>query len=253
LSKIGLFSEERRNEIIAMLARDGRVEVKQLALYFEVTEDSIRKDLRSLEQRGLLQRAHGGAVPRGRVSGFVPYQDRGEPERKRPLARAAVALIQPGDTVFIESSSYTHFMFEELGHLPDVTVVTNSIHGLPVLVHRVNLIQLGGSVHKQDEACYGPFTIQMLQQMNYDKCFLKPAGVADDGKLTTGLQESLAIKQAAMQQAERTIILVDEKDWGKRDMYNVSRIDAVHTVVTNGIPDTLANKWTKKGIFFVKA
>jgi DeoR/GlpR family transcriptional regulator of sugar metabolism len=97
-----LFNEERRNQILALLENEGRVEVKRLATHFEVTEDSIRKDLRALESRGLLQKAHGGAVPVPRVSGFVPYQERGEPERKRPIARAAVALIQPGETVLIE-------------------------------------------------------------------------------------------------------------------------------------------------------
>ncbi|WP_312029516.1 DeoR/GlpR family DNA-binding transcription regulator [Paenibacillus sedimenti] len=256
MNKLGsnsLFNEERRNQIVALLEKEGRVEVKRLAALFGVTEDSIRKDLRALESRGLLQKAHGGAVPVTRVSGFVPYQERGEPERKRPIARAAVALIQPGDTVFIESSSYTHLMFYELGNMPDVTVVTNSIYGLPELVRRVNLIQLGGTVHKQDEACYGPFTLYMLSQINFDKCFLKPAGITEDGKLTTGLQESLAVKQTALKQSERTIVLVDEQDWGRRDVYNVCAIDAIHTIVTNGLPEALAKKWEKKGIAMVKA
>ncbi|HEY1212137.1 MAG TPA: hypothetical protein VGE93_00760, partial [Bryobacteraceae bacterium] len=85
----------------------------------------------------------------------------------------------------------------------------------------------------------------------FDKCFLKPAGITEDGKLTTGLQESLAIKQTAIKQSERTIVLVDEHDWGRRDVYNVCGIEAVHTVVTNGVPEALEKKWEKKGITFV--
>ncbi|MEW9699169.1 DeoR/GlpR family DNA-binding transcription regulator [Paenibacillus sp. SI8] len=248
-----LFNEERRNLIVALLEKEGRVEVKRLALQFQVTEDSIRKDLRALESRGLLQKAHGGAVPVSRVSSFVPYQERGDSEKKRPIARAAVSLIQPGETVFIESSSYTHLMFYELGEMTDVTVVTNSIYGLPELVRRVNLIQLGGSVHRQDEACYGPFTLHMLEQMNFDKCFLKPAGITGDGKLTTGLQESLAVKQKAIKQSDRTIVLLDEQDWGRRDVYNVGGLDLIHTVVTNGLSEPLRTKLEKKGIVLVKA
>jgi DeoR/GlpR family transcriptional regulator of sugar metabolism len=144
-------------------------------------------------------------------------------------------------------------MFYEFGEMQDVTVVTNSIYGLPELVRRVNLIQLGGTVHKQDEACYGPFTLYMLQQMNFDKCFLKPAGITEDGKLTTGLQESLAVKQTAMKQSERTIILLDEQDWGRRDVYNVGGMELVDTVVTNGLTEKLESKWVKKGIAVVKA
>jgi DeoR/GlpR family transcriptional regulator of sugar metabolism len=249
----GLFNDERRGQILDLLQQEGRVQVKQLAARFQVTEDSIRKDLRFLETKGHLQKAHGGAVPISRVSGFVPYQQRGEPERKRPLAQAAVALIEPGDTIFIESSSYTHLMFSEIGQLPDVTVVTNSIYGLPELVHRVQLIQLGGTVHKEDEACYGPFAQQMLSQMNFDKCFLKPAGISADGKLTTGLQESMAIKQAAIRQSERVVVILDEQDWGRRDVYHVCSVEAVSTIVTNHPPSDLASKWEKKGILMIRA
>jgi DeoR/GlpR family transcriptional regulator of sugar metabolism len=251
LSK-GLFNDERRNQILELLKQEGRVEVKSLAARYQVTEDSIRKDLTFLEKKGLLQKAHGGAVPISRVAGFIPLKERGDSERKLPIAQSAVSLIEPGDTVFIESSSYTHLMFTQLKEIPNVTIVTNSIYGLAELVHKVNLVQLGGTVHKEDEACYGPFTLQMLNQMNFDACFLKPAGISEEGMITTGLQESLAVKQAALQQSERAIVLLEEHDWGKRDVYNVCGIDAIHTIVTNGMPRGYRSKWEKKGIRIVQ-
>ncbi|WP_409343081.1 DeoR/GlpR family DNA-binding transcription regulator [Paenibacillus sp. MBLB4367] len=227
------YGDERRELIMAQLHEQGRVQVKALAERFKVTEDAIRKDLRALESAGMLSKTYGGAVLSDKVSAFVPYRDRGEPERKRPLARAAAALIEEGDTVFVESSSYTNLLLQEIKPQLNVTVVTNSIYGLADLVRKVNLVHVGGAVHPEDEACYGPFALQTLAQMNFDKCFLKPAAISAEGQVTTGLQESLAIKQAAMRQSNHTVILLDAADWSRRDRYNVCTLGDIGTVVSN--------------------
>lgn len=246
-----LFIEERRQQIIEQLKRDGRVQVKELAEQFRVTEDSIRKDLRFLEKQGLVNKTYGGAVLPAKVTGFVPYRERGMTERKKPIARAAVALIKPGDTIFIESSSYTNLMFDEMAELPGVTVVTNSIYGLPELVRKVNVIHLGGTIHREDESSGGPFALQLLQQMNFDKAFLKPAGITADWKVTTGFQESLAIKKTAVAQAQQVVLLVEEQDWGRPGIYNVCGMDEIDVVVTNGADMQTIGHLSKKNIHVI--
>ncbi|GIP41096.1 DeoR family transcriptional regulator [Paenibacillus sp. J31TS4] len=241
-----LFGEERRRQIVELLNRNGRVEVRQLAEQFKVTPDAIRKDLRWLESRALAQRTYGGAVPPTSVSGFVAYRNRGEPDRKMPLVKAALSLIQPGETVFLESSSYTDLMMNEMDAVPGVTVITNSLHGLAGIAGKVKLLHTGGSFHEEDEAFYGPMAIQTIRQLNVDKCFLRTSGIGTDGRVTTSLSETMELKKAVMAQARQTVLMVDESNWNHWDRFNVCELREMHVVVTNGLPDEMRaklNRW----------
>ncbi|WP_010272702.1 DeoR/GlpR family DNA-binding transcription regulator [Paenibacillus senegalensis] len=227
-----MFIEERRKRIVDIIRRDGRVQVKQLAAQFSVTEDAIRKDLRFLDKKGLVHKTYGGAVLPAQLPEFIAYKDRGL-EGKHPFAKAAVGLIRPGDTVFIESSSFTNLMFSAMPALKDVTVVTNSIHALPELLTRVSLIHIGGKVHEGDEAAYGCFAMQAIEQMNFDKCFLRTAGISSDWQVTASLEESLELKRAVLKQSDMAIMLIDQKNWNRRGRYNVCDLREMDAVITD--------------------
>lgn len=242
-----MFAEERRKQIVELIRREGRVQVKELAAGFKVTEDAIRKDLRFLDKEGLVHKTYGGAVLPSQFPEFIAYKDRGE-EGKQPFAKAATALIRPGDTVFIESSSFTNLMFYELPRMEQVTVVTNSIHGLPELSSKVKLIHVGGIVHEGDEAAYGLLTQQAVSQINFDKCFLRTVGISPEWQVTASLQESLALKQAVMRQSDQSIMLIEDKNWNRRGRYNVCDLRELDTVITNTKEPAIVSKLADHGI-----
>ncbi|MVO98083.1 DeoR/GlpR family DNA-binding transcription regulator [Paenibacillus lutrae] len=246
-----MFTEERRNKILELLKREGRVQVNQLAGMLAVTEDAIRKDLRFLESNDLLKRTYGGAVLPSKHSSFVPYQERGEPARKLPFAKAAASLIQPGETVFLEASSYTNLIFNEIGPIPDVTFVTNGIYGLPDLIQKVRVIHLGGEIHPKDESCYGSITLDSMASINFTKCFLRTSGITPDWMVTTSLRESLDLKKLAMKNSEQIILLVEESNWNQRDMYNVCSLHEVDLVVTNTADTSIINHMEKDEIPYI--
>ncbi|MEK8133153.1 DeoR/GlpR family DNA-binding transcription regulator [Paenibacillus filicis] len=245
------FIEERRQRILELLQAQERVTVKQLSTLFTVTEDAIRKDLRYLESLKQLKRTYGGAVLPSALSAFVPYADRGGAERKLPLARLAVQLIEPGDLVFAESSSYTALLLQEMPLLPDVTVVTNSVHGLAELSRKVKVIHLGGTVHAQDEGCYGFHTLAALSHYNFDKCFMRTSGVSADGMVTTSLPETLELKRAVLPLAKQAILLVAEEQWNCKDRYNVGDLDEWNTVITDTKDPQVWTRLRQQGIHAV--
>ncbi|WP_248926821.1 DeoR/GlpR family DNA-binding transcription regulator [Paenibacillus hamazuiensis] len=244
----GLFIEERRKRIIELLQQEGRVQVKELAELFSVTEDAIRKDLRFLEGRQQLKKTYGGAVLPSKLAGFVPYKERGEPEKKLPLARIAATLIEPGETVFIESSSYTNLMFRELAPIPGVTVVTNSIHGLAELAGKVRVVQTGGDVHAQDESSYGFFTLSLIRTFNFDKIFLRTSGISSEWQVTTSLRESMELKKTAIAQAKTSVLLVEEEGWHRKDAFNVCDLEDIDIVVTDMQDAAIHKKLRQKGV-----
>ncbi|SHE15171.1 HTH-type transcriptional repressor glcR [Chlamydia abortus] len=243
-----LFTEERRKRILEQIQREGRVQVKELAVLFSVTEDAIRKDLRFLDQQGLVQKTYGGALLPSKASSFIAYKDRGGTESKKPFAKAAAALIKPGDTVFIESSSYTNLMFYEMEPMPGVTVVTNSIHGLSELASKVKLIHVGGTIHPEDESGYGFFALQTIQQINFDKCFLRTSGISPDWKVSAALQDSLELKQTVIRHSKQKILLIGRNHWNRVHRYNVCELGEMDVVLTDTDDEKILSKLARQGI-----
>lgn len=242
-----MFAEERRKRIVDLIRDEGRVEVKDLAARFEVTEDAIRKDLRLLDKEGLVRKIYGGAVLPTKLPEFVAYKDRGV-VGKLPFAKAAVSLIKPGDTVFIESSTFTNLMFSEMPKMDRVTVVTNSIHGLSELAAKANVIHVGGMVHEGDESSYGLFALQVIGQINFDKCFLRTSGISPEWQVTASLQESLALKQAVIKQSSQSVMLIVHSNWNMRGRYNVCDMREIDTVITNTKEASVLDKLNDNGI-----
>ncbi|HEV3484180.1 MAG TPA: DeoR/GlpR family DNA-binding transcription regulator, partial [Vicinamibacterales bacterium] len=125
-----MFAEERKQQILAALQRDPAVRVVDLGRAFQVSVASIRRDLADLERSGLLKRTHGGAVS-NRLALAEPSlaekKDRHQAE-KEAIATVAAALVQPGDTIFLDSGSSTRAIALELRHRRGMTVVTNALN-----------------------------------------------------------------------------------------------------------------------------
>ncbi|GIP34689.1 DeoR family transcriptional regulator [Paenibacillus sp. J2TS4] len=201
-----------------------------------------------LDEQGLVQKTYGGALLPSKASAFIAYKDRGGAEAKKPFAKAATALIEPGDTIFIESSSYTNLMFYEMEPMPGVTVVTNSIHGLSELAAKVKLIHVGGTIHPEDESGYGFFALQTIQQMNFDKCFLRTSGISPDWKVSAALQDSLELKQTVLRHSKQKILLIGKNHWNRVHRYNVCELGEIDVVLTDTDDQMVLSKLDGQGI-----
>ncbi|WP_159885510.1 DeoR/GlpR family DNA-binding transcription regulator [Paenibacillus puerhi] len=227
------FIDERRQRIVELLQAQERVTVKQLSALFTVTEDAIRKDLRYLESLKQLKRTYGGAVLPSALSAAGPCAGQEDSERRQSIARLAARLIEPGDTIFAESSGYTTMLLQEMPSLPNVTVVTNGIHGLAELSRKAKVIHIGGTVLERDEACYGFHALAALQHYHFDKCFMRTSGVGTDGMVTTSLPETQELKRALLPLAKHSILLVAGEQWDRQDRYPVGHLEEWSTVVTD--------------------
>src|SRR5205814_8629604 len=121
-----MLTQQRKNHILEVLRRDGQVVAKQLSAELSLSEDTIRRDLRELSREGLLQRVHGGALPSSPALADFSGRQQVVPDEKTAIGRAAAALVQPGQIVFIDGGTTAVQMARHLAPNLRATVITHS-------------------------------------------------------------------------------------------------------------------------------
>jgi DeoR/GlpR family transcriptional regulator of sugar metabolism len=211
-----MFSDERRDKILELLEKDGRVLAKELADLFELSIDSIRRDLSIMEEKGLLRRTHGGAIPAVKVRQAPPppslrYQA-GAPHQNA-ISKKAASFIKEADTVFIGSAGIHFGMIPYLPNFP-FTVVTNSIRIADALKERetIDVYLLGGKV-KPSGNVSDTLANEFLRQFTLDLCFATGGGISQNG-LSTSTPEVASLGRTAMAISRKTICLAPHEKLG---------------------------------------
>ncbi|MFI7585539.1 DeoR/GlpR family DNA-binding transcription regulator [Spongisporangium articulatum] len=216
-----MFAEQRRQFMLRRLAATGRVEASQLAEELGVSGESIRKDLGELEDRGLLRRVHGGAIPVHELTVEPTVQQRGITREKEAIARAALAHLPAGGSLLIDAGSTTaEFAALLAASVPgdrELTVVTNALPialtlgGLPgAEVHNV-----GGTVRRQTLAAVGQQALDALAEVNVETAFLGTNAISFSRGLTTPDPAEAAVKAAMLAAAQTRIVLADHTKFGR--------------------------------------
>ncbi|MCM3785046.1 DeoR/GlpR family DNA-binding transcription regulator [Neobacillus mesonae] len=184
-----MFSQERRDQILKLLQEESRVLAKELAERFQVSIDSIRRDLSIMEEEQLLRRTHGGAIPWSKVR-----RDPGDPSIRygegsvyqNAIARKAASYIQENETVFIGGAAIHYVMLKYLSEDFHFTVVTNSIRTADLLKDRNNMdtYLLGGRV-KRSGNITDSMAMGQAAGLMFDLCFATGGGCSVRGLSTT--------------------------------------------------------------------
>lgn len=232
----GMFAEERREKILALLNEEKRVMVKNLAEKFQVSIDSIRRDLSIMEEQGLLKKTHGGAIPSMKVrhapqSPGIRYGE-GTPQGNA-IVKHAVSYIRANDTVFIGSGSLS---FVLLKHLPDqmpLTIVTNSMRVADVLRERqwIEAYLIGGRV-KQSGNMTDVLANEFLRQFKFDISFVTGGGISEEGIFVT-TPEVGAFGRAVSAASRRCIGIATHHSLGNEGFAKAGRIEELDLLITD--------------------
>ncbi|MGM0884709.1 MAG: DeoR/GlpR family DNA-binding transcription regulator [Bacillota bacterium] len=211
-----MFSDERRDKILELLDKDGRVLAKELADLFELSIDSIRRDLSIMEEKGLLKRTHGGAIPAAKVRNApmppsLRYQ--GGAPHQLAISKMAASLIQEKDTVLIGSAGIHYGMLPFLPNVP-FTVVTNSIRIADALKEKeaIGVYLIGGKV-KNSGNITDTLANEFLRQFTLDICFIAGGGISKNG-VSTATPEVASFTRAAVEVSRRTVCLAPHEKLG---------------------------------------
>jgi DeoR/GlpR family transcriptional regulator of sugar metabolism len=231
----------RRSAIADQLRETGAVTVTEVEARFGVSPMTARRDLQELERQGIARRTHGGAVLPSISAQEDSFAQRVEvaTEAKAALAEAAVAMLAPRETVFLDSSSTAYFVARRIVDLGiGVTVITNSLPVMDVIAARetpnVGLIGIGGTLRPLTRSFVGPYAVRTVQGHFADRMFLSVKGVTSDGTLTDADELEAEVKRAMIVQSEEAVLLVDESKLGTRGQNAIARVTEVSTVLAAG-------------------
>ncbi|MCY7395375.1 MAG: DeoR/GlpR family DNA-binding transcription regulator [Nocardioides sp.] len=246
--EVWMYAEERQQAMAQLVTERGRLSVTVLAHQYDVTTETVRRDLSSLERMGLVRRVHGGAVPGSSLAvieaGLVE-RDAAHPQQKDRIARAALDLLPPaGATVLIDAGSTTARLVSMLPREHRLVVFT---HAVPVAARlanspQVDLHLLPGRVRTTTQAAVGTDTVDALSRVRADICFLGANGVSAGHGVSTPDSEEASTKRAMVASSRQVVVLADSSKIGQEFLIQFARLEDVDVVVTDdGIePDDLA-------------
>lgn len=223
----------RRDEIAARLAQGQPVVAAALAAEFHVSEDAIRRDLRALAAEGRCRRVYGGALPVTPASAPMASRIDQAQERKTALARAAVALIEPGELLFLDSGSTNLSLVALLPEDFGLTVATNSVDIAAAVLRRADLplIMTGGVVDPAVGGCVDAQAMQQVAQMNIDRCFIGSCAISSKAGISAFSLADASFKRAVLAASRHGIVLALNDKFEARAPHRIAAVKSIGSVV----------------------
>jgi DeoR/GlpR family transcriptional regulator of sugar metabolism len=230
-----VLASKRKSEIVERVRRDGSVVAAELAAEWAVSEDTIRRDLRELAADRQIQRVHGGAVTVSPAAADYATRTTVATGPKAVVARSAAAMIQPGQTVFLDGGTTTAAICRSLPASLDITVVTHSPTVALELVERpaVRVLLIGGTLYRHSLVTVGALAAEYINALNVDVFFMGVSGVHPIHGLTTGDAEEAAIKRSISRRAADTYVLASSEKVGAALPHHVVRFGDVTAAITD--------------------
>lgn len=247
-----MMGEERRNYILDELQKNERVQVKNLSLNLDVSKETIRRDLEKLQNKNLLKKIHGGAVPIQKKE-ELSYNVRIKQNiaEKTEIAEKAISYINDNDTIFIDISSTTLFLARELNHFNNLTVITNSIPIVNELSYNKNItvISTGGILIPDSIAFVGPYANSMVNNYFADKFFASCKGLSSKYGATDSNDLEIEVKMNMVKRASEIIILADFSKFKERGLSSFAAPANIDRIISdNSITPELKNTYLEKGL-----
>jgi DeoR family fructose operon transcriptional repressor len=252
-----LFAEERKALILRQVHEKRKVTVAELAKRFGVTGATVRADLRELESTGLLTRTHGGAIERTKT-GFEPASRQKEVQNlqaKQRIGRAALGLIEDGDTIVLDTGTTTLELARCLNQRKNITVVTNDIVIAQVLedMESVKVIFMGGVLRKGFHCTIGVQGRAITEGLTVDKAFMAANGFSAAKGATTPDVQHAETKKRMIAIAAKTILLCDRTKLGRVAFAQFLPPDQLDVLVTDGMDEKEREQIERAGVELIVA
>lgn len=229
----------RQNDILAIARSQGRVNVEDLSARFDVTPQTIRKDLNDLCEQRLLNRIHGGAIIASGVENLA-YEARRliAAEEKRAIGAAAAALIPNKSSLFLNIGTTTEEVARALAHHEDLMIITNNLNvALSLYPHpRIDVIVAGGPVRRSDGAVVGSAAVDLIRQFKVDTAIIGASAIDEDGSLLDFDYREVRVSQAIIENARRVILVADRLKLERTAPVRIAHLSQLQVFVTDRLP-----------------
>jgi DeoR family deoxyribose operon repressor len=253
--------KKRIRNIVNLLNQKAELSVKEVAGMLHVSDMTVRRDLDALERQGTIRRTHGGAVLLDPGTGVRDPYVLGEQTTKNVREKnliwiRAASLVQPQETIFLDSGSTTPFIAKHLSSDLPITVLcytfTNALEFYPR--KNTNLILLGGFLHRDSNIFHSVENRALVSNTRADIAFISTGGLDSELGLTTYFYYEADIKREMIRSARRIILVTDSTKFGKISITHFAGLDEVDTIITDeGIPKEYRRILEDRGIELIIA
>jgi DeoR family transcriptional regulator, fructose operon transcriptional repressor len=255
-----MYAEERQQAIAAHVINKGRASVAELAKTYDVTTETVRRDLAALDKAGVVRRVHGGAVPARAlhlVEPGVGERDATRTDYKDAIAAAATEFFPlSGASMLLDAGTTTARIASMLPTDRELVVVTNSvpIAARLAVLNSVTLQLLGGRVRGLTQAAVGEQALRVLDSLRVDIAFIGTNGISVRHGLSTPDSDEAAVKRAMVQCANYVVVAADSSKVGREDLISFAPITSVDTLITDAeITDADRRHLTSEGVEVITA
>ena len=240
---------ERRNAILSKLYLDGKVIVSELSVEFDVTEETIRRDLEKLDKEGLVKKSYGGAVLVQNFSTDLPHSVRKKAnvEAKQKIAEKISRLFNDGDCIMIDASSTALLLLNYIKNLKNITLITNSVEALIELSDKDdwNVFSTGGKLKRGSLSLVGPSAEKTIHDFHVDYAVCSSKGIDIGRGITDSNEKDTEIKRAIFGSAETKILVIDSSKFDKISLIKVSDVTDVDIIATDSEPSANWQEYLK--------
>lgn len=227
---------QRLEELIIYIKQHKTVTLDELCVEFDVSKNTIRRDIDILQDQGKIQKVYGGVIYMDHKN-LIPISQRSQVqnEEKKRIGMAAAALVKNGDIIFIDAGSTTPNIIPFLSEKKNLTIITNSLTVLneSLGLKDCRIISTGGDLLRDTNSFTGIEAIRFLENYNIHKAFIAASGVSIDSGLTNSSSVEAEIKKKIMNVSKDIYLLADNTKFGKSSLVTFAELNSVSSIVTD--------------------
>ena len=252
-----MFAQERKSKILDSLNKYGKVKVNDLSKLYEVSEVTIRRDLKELEDAELVTRVHGGAILNDNTKLEPTFTEKIDKfyEEKEAVGKLAATMIIDGDTIILDAGTTTLSIAKYIT-AKNITILTNSVDVAFELAKKQNVevVVTGGTLRWETRALVGTVADNTIKDFRVDKAFIGANGVSIHNGLTTPNIIEANTKREMIKIAKKIIVVCDHTKFSKVSFAKVVDLDSIDLILTdNQLEDEVLEKFEEKDIKILKA
>lgn len=249
--------QERHNAIVDLVNERGFASIDELARHFDVTPQTIRRDINQLDEENRLRRFHGGAGIATSTTN-IAYADRKirNLEEKTRIAAAIAQRIPDHSSMFINIGTTTETIARALLQHQGLTVITNNLHVASILSSKddCNIVVAGGAVRNRDGGIIGDTTVDFVQQFKVDFAIIGISGIDEEGELLDFDYQEVRVAQAIIQNSRQVFLAADHTKFGRNAMIRLGNIrQATHLFTDRQPPEPVVDIIRESGVRLVVA
>lgn len=230
---------DRLLEMERYILQKGAATMDELREHFDVSMNTVRRDVAQLLKRGMVEKVYGGVCARKSEQSLTPYEvrRRGSEDAKAAIGKRAAELVNDGDIIFIDSGTTTLHMIDHLAGKRDLTIITNNLEAINrALPHEnITIIALPGQVRRKTHSFTGDDAVNYLRRFNVRIAFMASTGLSSHG-VTNSSPMEYEIKKCAVASAETTVLLIAQSKFGVTGLMTFAQLSDFDILITDEAP-----------------